>query len=337
MKAYCLDKPGSIDGLVLREVPTPSPGPGEILIRIAATAINNRDLMVVHDQYGFPIPAGLIPLSDGAGIVEAVGPGVRRFAVGDRVSPTMQTGWIGGPARPEYFGTDLGGSLPGVLCQYFVVGEEAAVRLPAHLSLEEGATLNCAGVTAWVSLTWPFPVGPGETVLVQGTGGVALFALQLAKALGAKVIATTSTAEKMARLKALGADEVINYVTAPEWQEQVKAATGGIGVDRVVETGGPNTMARSVAALRIGGQLSLVGFSGGLGPDFNPLTLLGRAIRIETISVGSRNDFEAMNRAIAAHGIRPVVDRVFPFDQARQALGHLAGRGHVGKIVIAVD
>jgi NADPH:quinone reductase-like Zn-dependent oxidoreductase len=338
MKAWHLDRPGSIDGLVLRETPTPEPGSGQLLVRVHAASINNRDLMVVHDHYGFPIPPGLVPLSDAAGTVEAVGPGVRRFAIGDRVSPTMQSGWIGGPARPEYFGTDLGGSLPGVLAQYLLVQEEAAVRLPSHLSFEEGATLNCAGVTAWSALAVPLPILPGETVLVQGTGGVALFALQFAKAFGAKVVATTSSPEKAEKLRALGADEVIDYVAVPDWHERARAFTGGVGVDRVVETGGPTTLARSLAALRVGGQLSFVGFSGGpVGPGLDPLSLLGRALRIEGIAVGSRNDYEAMNRLIEAHGIRPVIDRVFPFTEAPAALAHLAARKHIGKIVIRVD
>lgn len=338
MKAYCLDTPGTIDGLVLRELPKPSPGPNDVLIRVRATSINNRDLMVVHNQYGFPIKPGLIPLSDAAGVVEAIGSNVRRFAVGDHVSPTFQTGWIGGPPRPEYWGTDLGASLPGVLAQYIVQNEEAVVRLPSHLSFEEGATLCCAGITAWAALTSPGPVAPGETVLVQGTGGVALFALQFAKAFGARVIATTSNAEKSKRLLALGADEVINYVDTSDWDAKAIALGGGIGVDRVVETGGPTTLSRSLAALRVGGQLSLVGFSGGVGPQLDPLTLLGRGLRIETIAVGSRNDYEAMNRAIATRRIGPpVVDRVFGFDEAREALKYLAARRHIGKIVIRID
>ncbi|MET0987359.1 MAG: NAD(P)-dependent alcohol dehydrogenase [Steroidobacteraceae bacterium] len=338
MKAHCLQSPGSIDGLFLQEVPKPTPGPHDVLIRVRATSINNRDLMVVHNQYGFPIPPGLIPLSDAAGVVEAIGSNVRRFAVGDHVSPTFQTGWIGGPARPEYWGTDLGASLPGVLAQYIALHEEAVVKLPPHLSFEEGATLCCAGITAWTALTSPCPVAPGETVLIQGTGGVALFALQFAKAFGARVIATTSSDAKAKRLLTLGADDVVNYVEVLDWDQKVIALSGGVGVDRVVETGGPTTLSRSLAALRVGGQLSLVGFSGGAGPSLDPLTLLGRGLRIETIAVGSRNDYEAMNRAITAHRMRPpVIDRVFEFDQAREALAHLAARRHVGKIVIRVD
>lgn len=337
MKAYRLDAPGSIDGLALHDVETPIAGPGEILVRVRATSINNRDLMVVHDQYGFPIRPGLTPLCDASGEVAAIGDRVRRFEVGDRVSPTMQLGWIAGPARPEYFGTDLGGSLDGVLKQFIVLPEEAAVRLPKHLSLEEGATLNCAGVTAWNSLASPVPVTAGDTVLVQGTGGVAIFALQLAKAMGARVIATTSTEQKEKRLRDLGADEVINYVTNEGWDQEVRNRTGGAGVDRVVETGGPSTLARSIACLRIGGQISLVGFSGGFGAQLDPVSLIGRAIRIETIAVGSRADYEAMNRAIEKHQIRPVVDKVFPFSEARQALNRLKERAHIGKIVITVD
>lgn len=337
MKSYRLDEPGTIDGLRLHDVEKPVPGPGEILVRVRATSINNRDLMVVHDQYGFPIRAGLTPLSDAAGEVETIGDKVRRFKPGERVSPTMQLGWIGGPAMPEYFGTDLGASLEGVLQQYIVVPEEAAVRVPSHLTFEEAATLNCAGVTAWTSLNNPFPVGAGDTVLVQGTGGVALFALQLAKAMGARVIALTSTAQKADKLRSLGADNVVNYVETANWDRVVRDLTAGRGVDRIVETGGPNTLALSLASLRIGGQISLVGFSGGVGARLDPLALIGRAIRIEGPAVGSRNDYEAMNRVIETHQIRPVVDRVFAFEHAREALRHLAARAHIGKVVIRVE
>jgi len=337
LKVYKLDKPGSVDGLAIHEVDKPSPGNGEILLRVRATSINNRDLLVVRDQYGFPIPPGLVPLSDAAGEVEAIGAGVRRFKVGDRVAPAMQIGWIGGRARPEYFGTDLGGSLDGVLSQYVVVPAESAVHLPPHLSFEEAATLNCAGVTAWAALNEPYPIGPGETVLVQGSGGVALFGLQLAKAMGARVIALTSSEAKAQRLRALGADEVINYRSVPDWDQVARSLTGNQGVDRVIETGGPATIAKSLSSLRIGGQISLIGFSGGMqGASLDPVSLIGRAIRIETIAVGSRMHFEDMNRLIAAARIRPVVDRVFPFDEAAKALVYLESRRHIGKIVIAV-
>jgi len=337
MKAYHLDRPGSIDGLVLRETPDPVVAGGDVLVRVGAASINNRDLMVVNDQYGFPIPAGLVPLSDAAGVVEAVGPDVRRLKVGDKVAPTFQLDWVGGPPRPEYWGSDLGGSLPGVLATKLVLPESAFVRTPSHLSVEESAALGCAGITAWASLTTPSPVGASDTVLVQGTGGVALFALQFAKAMGARVIATTSSAEKARFLTSLGADTVIDYVETPEWDAAAIAATGGQGVDLVVETGGPTTIGRSLSALRIGGRLALVGFSGGFGPSLDPLSLIGRAISIQTISVGSRTDFEDMNRLIETHGIRPVIDKVFPFDQAREALEHLAQRRHRGKVVIGVS
>ena len=336
MKAYHLDRPGSINGVVLRETADPRVTGNDLLVRVAATSINNRDLMVVNDQYGFPITAGLIPLSDAAGVVAAVGPDVRRFKVGDHVAPTLQIDWIGGPPRPEYWGSDLGGTLPGVLATKLALPETAFVKIPAHLSLEEASTLGCAGVTAWNSLNWPDPIGAADTVLVQGTGGVSIFALQFAKAMGARVIATTSSSEKADFLKSLGADHVIDYVAAPDWDQAAIAATRGLGVDLVVETGGPTTIGRSIAALRIGGRLALVGFSGGPGPALDPLSLIGRGIGIQTISVGSRADFEDMNRLIEAHAIRPVIDRVFPFEEAREALEHLAARQHRGKIVIRV-
>lgn len=337
MKAYHLDKPGSIEGLVLRESPDPVATGTDVLVAVRATSLNNRDLMVVFDQYGFPIPSGLVPLSDAAGEVVAVGENVRRWKVGDRVAPTFQIDWIGGPARPEYWGSDLGGSLPGVLSNRIVMPESALVAIPDHLSFEEAATLSCAGITAWTSLTTPEPVAAGETVLVQGTGGVSVFALQFAKAMGARVIATTSSADKEAWLRSIGADTVINYIDNPQWGEAVIAATGGIGVDRVVETGGPGTLPQSIACTRVGGQISFVGFSGGVGAQLEPLSLIGRALRLQSISVGSREDFETMNRLISAAAIKPVVDKVFAFGDAHAAFHHLVNRGHRGKIVIAVD
>src|SRR5882762_9470128 len=244
--------------------------------------------------------------------------------------------WFGGPIKPDYLTDRLGANLDGMLAEYAVLNEEALVHIPSHLSFEEAATLPCAAVTAWVALTGHRRVTAGDTVLTQGSGGVSVFALQFARILGARVIATTSSAEKAGRLKALGASEVINYTETPDWDEKARELTDGRGVDCVVEIGGPRTITKSLKALAVGGHVSLIGES--LSPSgtmLDPLLLTGRGITVGSISVGSRADFEAMNRAIASHRLRPVIDRTFPFAEAKEAYRHFDGRGHFGKVVIA--
>jgi len=336
MKTYHIDRPGNIDGLVLREHEIPEPGPYQVLIRIRAVALNFRDLMIINNQYVFPIRAGLIPLSDGAGEVSAVGKAVTRFKVGDRVAPNFLQRWMGGSLIPENMGGDIGGSLEGVFSEYVLFNEDGVVKLPSHLSFEEGATLACAGTTAWVGLTGQSALYPGDVVLVQGTGGVSIFALQFAKLFGARVIATTSTQAKAERLKSLGADHVINYVDTPDWDRQVLELTGGRGVDRVIEVGGPGTIERSCRCTRVGGRISLIGFVAGAAGSIDPFAILARAVSIDSIAAGSRRDFEDMNRAIEAHALKPVVDRIFAFDAARDAYRHLSERLHVGKVVVSV-
>ena len=258
-----------------------------------------------------------MPLSDGAGEVVGLGAGVSRFAIGDRVIPCFHPRWFGGPIKPDYLTDRLGANLDGMLAEYAVVHEEAAVAMPSHLSFEEAATLPCAAVTAWVALTGHRRITAGDTVLTQGTGGVAIFALQFAQLLGAQVIAITSSAAKAERLRVLGAAAVINYVEEPEWHEKVVELTEGRGVDCVVEIGGPGTLTNSIKSLAVGGHISLIGSSlSRSGTMLDPLLLGGRGMTLGSISVGSRADFEAMNRALALHRLRPVIDRVFPFDQA---------------------
>ena len=282
-----------------------------------------------------PTKHGVIPLSDGAGEVAAVGEGVTRVKVGDRIAGTFHPRWFGGPIKPEYLTDRLGANLDGMLAEYAVLSEEALVRVPGHFSFEEAATLPCAAVTAWVALTGHCRVTAGDTVLTQGSGGVSVFALQLSRLLGARVIATTSTAKKAERLKALGAAEVINYTQTTDWDEKAREFTDGRVVDCVAEIGGPGTIRISLKALAVGRHISLIGASlSQSGTGLDPLLLSGRGITLGSISVGSRADFEVMNRAIAMHRLRPVIDRTFPFAEAKAAYRHFEGRGHFGKVVI---
>jgi alcohol dehydrogenase len=335
MEAYRIERFGSIDGIVLQSSENPRPGRKEVLMRVRASSLNYRDLMVLKGGGRGPTKIGVIPLSDGAGEVEAIGEGVTRVKVGDRIAGTFHPRWFGGPIKPDYLTDRLGANLDGMLAEYAVLSEEALVLIPGHLSFEEAATLPCAAVTAWVALTGHRRVTAGDIALIQGSGGVSVFALQFAKVLGARVIATTSTAEKAERLRALGAAEVVNYTETPNWDDKVRELTGGSGVDCVVEIGGPGTVAMSLKALAVGGHISLIGASltpSGTGLD--PLLLTGRGNTLASISVGSRADFEAMNRAIALHRLYPVIDRTFPFTEANEAYRYFEGRGHFGKVVI---
>src|ERR1700688_189014 len=335
MRAYRIDRFGSVDGVVLGTRDDPRPGTREILLRVRATSLNYRDLMALKGGGRGPTKLGVVPLSDGAGEVAAVGDGVSRFAVGDKVIGCFHPHWFGGPIKADYLTDRLGANLDGMLAEYAVVSEEAAVATPSHLSFEEAGTLPCAAVTAVVALTGHRRVTAGDTVLIQGSGGVAVFALQFAQVLGARVIATTSTAEKAERLKALGASDVINYTETPDWDEKARELTDGRGVDCVVEIGGPGTIAMSLKALAVGGHVSLIGGSLSVsGTGLDPLLLTGRGITLGSISVGSRTDFEAMNRAIALHRLRPVIDRVFPFADARDAYRYFESRAHFGQVVI---
>jgi NADPH:quinone reductase-like Zn-dependent oxidoreductase len=338
MEAYRIDRFGSVDGIVLRSSEDPRPGLKEILMRVRASSLNYRDLMVLKGGGRGPTKLGVVPLSDGAGEVAAIGEGVTRVKVGDRIAGCFHPRWFGGPIKPDYLTDRLGANLDGVLAEYAVFNEEAIVSLPSHLSFEEAATLPCAAVTAWVALTGHRRVAAGDTVLTQGSGGVSVFALQFAQILGARVIATTSTAEKAERLRALGASDVINYSETLDWDAKARELTGGRGIDCVVEIGGPGTIAMSLGALAVGAHVSLIGASltpSGAGLD--PLLLTGRGITLGSISVGSRADFEAMNRAIALHRLRPVIDCSFPFAEAKGAYRHFEGRSHFGKVVITHD
>jgi NADPH:quinone reductase-like Zn-dependent oxidoreductase len=336
MRAYRIDSFGTVDGIVLASCDDPRPGTREILVRVRATSLNYRDLMVLKGGGRGPTKLGVVPLSDGAGEIAAVGDGVTRFTVGDRVIGCFHPSWFGGPIKADYLTDRLGANLDGMLAEYAVLGEEAAVTMPSHLSFEEAATLPCAAVTAWVALTGHRRVMAGDTVLTQGSGGVSIFALQFARLLGAQVISTTSSAAKAERLKAFGAAAVVNYIETPDWHEEVGRFTGGKGADCIVEIGGPGTLTNSIKSLAIGGHISLIGSSlSRSGVMLDPLLLGGRGMSLGSISVGSRADFEAMNRAIALHKLRPVIDRVFPFEEAPEAYRHFESRAHFGKVVIS--
>ncbi|ONH83272.1 NAD(P)-dependent alcohol dehydrogenase [Roseomonas mucosa] len=333
MRAYHLPKAGAIEDLTLTALETPRPARRQVLVRMRAASLNYRDLLVATGRYGkAEVRPGLVPLSDGAGEVAAVGPDVTRVKEGDRVAGIFMQGWIAGPPDESYRATALGGSIDGVLAEYVLFEEEGLVHLPEHLSFEEGACLPCAGVTAWNALTALRPVGPEQTVLLLGTGGVSIFALQFAHAAGARVIVTSSSDEKLARAKELGAAEGVNYRTHSDWEKEVWALTGKRGVDHVVEVGGAGTLPKSIAATRVGGAVHLIGVL--TGGQIDPLPVMQKAIDLRGVFVGSREMFEAMNRAVAFHRIQPVIDRVFPFEEAQAAYRHLESQAHLGKVVI---
>jgi NADPH:quinone reductase-like Zn-dependent oxidoreductase len=276
-----------------------------------------------------------IPLSDGAGEVQVTGAGVTRFKPGDRVAANFMPEWIGGQLDETKARSALGGDVDGMLTEEVVLPAEGLVRIPDHLTFEEAATLPCAAVTAWHALVVGGGVKPGDTVLTQGTGGVSIFALQFARLAGARVIATSSHDEKLARLKELGASDVINYKTTSDWDAKARDLTGGVGVDQVVEVGGAGTLSRSIRAVRLGGYIALIGVLSGLG-DVNPLPILMKSVRVQGIFVGSRTMFEAMNQAIQINRLHPVIDRVFGFDEAVAALKHMESGSHFGKVVLRV-
>ncbi len=283
-----------------------------------------------------PVADNLVPLSDGAGEVIEVGAGVRRVKVGDKVAGCFFQRWRGGEASPDVQASALGGSIDGMLAEYAVLEEDGVVTVPHHLSIEEGATLPCAGVTAWHALVEHGKLIAGQTVLLQGTGGVSIFALQLARAMGVQAVITSSSDDKLARAKKLGANHGVNYKHVPDWERPALEFTGGRGVDQVVEVGGASTLTHSFGAIRTGGKISLIGGLSGPATQLNPGLILARRANVQGISVGSTQMFEALNRAIAANKIKPVIDKVFGFDEVQAAYKHMASGMHFGKIVIRV-
>lgn len=337
MKTYILEKDSStLDGLKQTHLPEPQPTAYQVLIRVRATSLNFRDNLVANGAYfGGPMKADLIPLSDGAGEVISVGPNVKRFKQGDKVAGTFFQTWYDGAM--QYSRPAMGGSTNGMLSELVALHEDGVVLLPDNYSFEEGATLPCAAVTAWHALlATRNPVEPGQTVLCLGTGGVSIFALQFAKAAGARVIITSSSNDKLARAKELGADEGINYKEIPDWEKKVAELTNKRGVDHIIEVGGPGTLAKSYKAVASEGQIALIGLVAGSKGDGNPLTMMMKGANLQGIYVGTTKMFEDMTRAITQHKIKPVIDRVFPFDQAPDAYRHLTTATHFGKLVIAV-
>ena len=335
MKVFQLQDDWSIDNLTLTERPKPEPGPGQVLLRMKAASLNYRDLLVPQRGYGAltgTLP--LIPISDGAGEVIAIGEGVRRVAVGDRVCPLMIQSWISGPPTMERLSATLGGPLDGVMAECMVLNEQGLVKTPEHLSNEEAATLPCAALTAWSAIVTDGQVKAGDRVLVQGTGGVSLFALQFAKLHGAYVVVTSSSDEKLQRAINLGADKGINYLSKPEWGKEVKRMTDAEGVDLIIEVGGQKTLPQSLRAIRAGGTICLIGVLSGLNMDVSLGLIVTRKVRLQGISVGNRDGMEAMMRAILQHSLKPVIDRTFAFEKLRQALDYLALSAHFGKICI---
>jgi NADPH:quinone reductase-like Zn-dependent oxidoreductase len=336
MKSYHATSGAGIDGLVLREHPDPLPGPRQVLIRVRATSLNARELSVLRGTYVLPVKKDVVMCADGAGEIAAVGEGVTRVKVGDRVAAAMFPRWIDGPFSME-FAPQLGGSLDGMLTELAVLHEDAAVPIPEHLSFEEAATLPCAAVTAWNALAGARPLLAGDVVLALGSGSVSLFALQLAQLFGARVIATTSSDAKATRLQELGADAVVNYRTTPDWHLAVRALTGGRGVDQVIEVGGGGTLEKSIKATAIGGQINFIGRldAGSSMIDANVLYASIAALRV--VAAGNRAHFMAMNRAIAVNRLKPVVDRVFDFGDAVAAFRYFESQKPLGKVVIRVS
>lgn len=334
MKVYEIQNSFGLDSLNIAERPDASPSYGQVLIKIRAVSLNYRDLMVVKGLYNPNIPLPLIPFSDGAGEVVAVGEGVTRVKVGDRVAGIFFQNWIAGKLTAAKTNSALGGAIDGMLAEYVVLHEDGLVHVPAHLTDAEAAALPCAAVTAWNALFHSGNLKAGETVLVQGTGGVSIFALQFAKIAGARVIATSSSDEKLEKVKQLGASEIINYKQTPKWGKNARELTDSEGVDLVVEVGGSGTLNESLRAVRIGGQISLIGVLSGGSGEISTVSMLMKSVRVQGIYVGSREMFEAMNQAITLHQIKPIVDRVFPFSEAREALKYMESGSHFGKICI---
>ena len=336
MKAYEIQKFG-IEDLALVDRAIPEPKPGEALIRMHAASLNYRDLMAVGGTYNPRMKLPAVPFSDGSGEVTALGEGVTKWKIGDRVMPIFVQGWIDGESNLQNARTALGAGAQwdGVLREYAAFNEQSLVRIPDHLSYEEAATLPCSGVTAWNALAVSGKLKAGDTVLTLGTGGVSVFAIQIAKIFGARVIATTGSDDKIESLRQLGADEVINYRTREDWDTAVMDLTEKAGVDHVVEVGGAGTLARSLGAVRYGGHVAMIGALTTAG-DFNPITVFMRSIRLQGLFVGSRKMFEDLSRAIDVAKLEPVIDKVFGFGEVREALKYMESGKHFGKIVVTI-
>jgi NADPH:quinone reductase-like Zn-dependent oxidoreductase len=332
MQAFQIESITGLDGLVMRDVPDPRPGPGQALVKVHARSLNYRDLLILAGSYAVPAQLGVVALSDGAGEVVEVGAGVTRVAVGDRVMATYFPRWTDGRFAMRLAVDQFGCTRDGMLAPLAAVDESSLVKIPPHLSFEEAATVPCAALTAWSALLSSRPILPGEAVLTVGSGGVALFALQFARLFGARVVAVTSSDDKAVRLRQLGADAVVNRKATPDWSVAVRELTGGRGVDHVVETGGLDTLPHSIACTAEEASVNIVA---ALGIGSIEVKVFRNPVTIRRVYVGSRTGFETMNRAIGVHALRPVIDRTFAFADAREAFRYFEARAHFGKVIIA--
>ena len=333
MQAWEINSGDGVDALNLNEREIPIPGPGQLRVRMNANSINYRDLITIEGAGARKLPFPTIPNSDGAGVVTAVGKGVK-LQEGDRVTSCFFEEWTAGEIGASVMASALGGARQGVLAEEVVLPEHGVIPTPTSLTDQEAATLPCAALTAWHALNLPRPVKAGETVLLLGTGGVSVFAQQFCSIMGARTIVTSSSDDKLEKMKALGASEIINYQTNPEWDAIVLELTSGSGVDRVVEVGGPGTFDRSVNAVRVGGIIGLIGVLTGVSGATNPTPIMVKSVTVKGIYVGSRAMFADMNRAIETHKLKPVIDQIFDFKDARSAYHTMRGAKHFGKLVI---
>lgn len=337
MRALNVSAPWGPDALTIVEKPDPTPGPGQVLVRMRAVSLNYRDLLMINGAYSRGAATAkdvITPFSDGCGIVEAVGAGVSRFKPGDRVATLFFQGWVSGPPTLEKLTTSLGFPIPGAGAELQTFSEHGLSKVPEFLSDHQVATLPCAALTAWRGLFVDARLEPGDTVVLQGTGGVSIFGLQFAHEAGLRTVITSSSDKKLERAKALGADHVVNYRTTPDWSKAVRAVTGGRGADFIMEVGGAGTIQESMKAIKIGGHIAIIGVVAGAGEPFNPASMIGNSAKLQGLSVGSRDMFEAMCRGIDLRSIQPVVDKVFPWTEARAAFAAMAAGEHFGKIVL---
>lgn len=337
MRALNVAAPWGLDAIQVVEKPDPKPAAGQVLVRMKAVSLNYRDWLMINGMYGRGAASTsdvITPFSDGCGVVEAVGEGVTRFKAGDRVATLFFQNWISGPPDVPKLMSALGFPIPGAGAELQTFSEQGLSKVPEFLTDQQVATLPCAGLTAWRGLFEDADLQPGDMVVLQGTGGVSVFGLQFAHAAGLRTLITSSSDEKLARAKALGADHLVNYRTTPAWSGPVREASGGRGADFIMEVGGGGTIQESMKAIRIGGHIAIIGVVAGAGEPFQPAALIGNSAKLQGLSVGSRDMFEAMCRAIELHRIQPVVDKVFPFTEAKAAFAAMAAGEHFGKIVL---